>query len=200
MSSRQTTHADRRSQFVLDTHELGRRSGSMIELSRPLTAPSDWRLELVGVPDASPVELAVRLESVMEGVLVSVELAAPLTAECGRCLAPVSDILEVTVAELFLYEPDPDDPELPVLDGDLADLEPVLRDAVVLALPLNPVCSEDCLGLCATCGERLSDVEPGHGHDTVDPRWSALQALTEQNPGSSATMDGQPSASPIREN
>jgi uncharacterized protein len=200
MSSRHSPHADPRSQFVLDTHQLGRRAGSMIELSRPLSAPADWRLDLVGVPAGSPVEMDVRLESVMEGVLVSVELQAPITADCGRCLEPVADTLDVTLAELFLYEPDPQDPELPVLDGDFADLEPVLRDAIVLALPLNPVCSEDCLGLCASCGARLADVEPGHRHDTVDPRWSALRALTEQNPGSSATMDEQPSASPIREN
>ena len=66
--------------------------------------------------------------------------------------------------------------ELPELEGDLIDLEPVLRDAVVLALPLRPLCRDDCPGLCAECGARLAD-DPDHGHETVDPRWAALQGL-----------------------
>jgi uncharacterized protein len=122
-------------------------------------------------------------------VLASVELDAPITAECGRCLEPVTESLHVSLAELFLYDVDPDDDELPVLDGDFADLAPVLRDAVVLALPLNPVCDEDCAGLCATCGERLDDLEPGHSHEALDPRWSALSGLQQQNSPLSATMD-----------
>jgi uncharacterized protein len=172
----------------------------MLEVHRDLAAPSNWELELVKVSAGSPVQLEIRLESVMDGVLVSTQLRAALTAECGRCLDPVSDSLEVSLAELFLYDADPDDPELPVLDGDYVDLEPVLRDAVVLALPLNPVCNEDCAGLCATCGERMDALEPDHAHDAVDPRWSALAGLQEQNPASSATMDQQHTASPIREN
>ena len=67
------------------------------------------------------------------------------------------------------------------LDGDLLDLEPAFRDAVVLALPMSPLCREDCPGLCAECGAPLADAGPGHRHDAaVDPRWAALQQLSEQ--------------------
>ena len=60
------------------------------------------------------------------------------------------------------------------LEGDLLDLEPLLRDAVVLALPFQPLCRDDCPGLCAECGARLAD-DPGHQHDEpIDPRWAAL--------------------------
>jgi uncharacterized protein len=204
MSSRSPAHVDPRSPLVIDTHELGRRPGSMLELERDLAAPDGWGLELVTVAAGAPVHLDVRLESVVDGVLVSVELDAPIAAECGRCLEPVTDSLGVSIAELFLYEPDPDDDELPVLDGDFADLGPVLRDAVVLALPLNPVCDENCAGLCATCGERLDDLEPGHSHEVLDPRWAALSGLQAQNSPSSATMDDKsrphPSTEPKREN
>jgi uncharacterized protein len=172
----------------------------MLELHRDVAAPQGWGLELVAVPVGSPVALDLRLESVVDGVLVSVELQGPLTAECGRCLEPVTDTLEVSLAELFVYEPDPEDDELPMLDGDFVDLEPVLRDAVVLALPFNPVCDDACTGLCATCGVRLDDVEPDHRHDQLDPRWAALSGLSEQNPASSATMDADDTASPMREN
>jgi uncharacterized protein len=67
-------------------------------------------------------------------------------------------------------------------------------------LPLNPVCDEDCAGLCVTCGERVDDLEPGHSHDVLDPRWAALSGLRAQNSPTSATMDEQPSTEPQREN
>jgi uncharacterized protein len=180
---RPPAHLDPRSPFVLDTRELGRRPGSMRELRREVPAPQGWGLELVRVPAGASVELDLRLESVVEGVLVSAQLHAPLAAECGRCLEPVTQRLDVPVAELFVYEPEAEDDEVPVLDGDFVDLEPVLRDAVVLALPLNPICGEDCAGLCARCGERLSDLPLDHAHDDRDPRWAGLAALQ------SVTMD-----------
>jgi uncharacterized protein len=198
--SRSVEHLDPRAPLVVDTHELGRRAGSMLELQRDLDAPPGWGLELVSVAPGSDVSLDIRLESVMDGVLVSALLSAPLVAECGRCLQPVTDSLEVSFTELFLYEPDPDDDEQPTVDGDLIDLEPIVHDAVVLALPLNPLCRDDCAGLCPRCGVRLDDAEPDHGHELTDTRWAALAALAEQNPQSSATMDAAESASPSREN
>ncbi|HEX3823227.1 MAG TPA: YceD family protein [Mycobacteriales bacterium] len=199
MSSRPPAHIDPRSPFVLDTRELGRRPGSMRELHREVIAPSGWEVELVSVPAGATVELDVRLESVVEGVLVSLEVHAPLAAECGRCLDPVSTVLDVPVAELFVYEPEADDDEVPVVDGDFVDLEPLLRDAIVLALPLNPVCDGDCPGLCVTCGARLADVEPDHRHDELDPRWAALAGLEQKFQDSSTMDDNSTAQSPIRE-
>jgi uncharacterized protein len=161
----------------------------MLELQRDLVAPGDWKLELVQITEGAAVQLDLRLESVMDGVLVTASLTAPITAECGRCLEPITESIEIAATELFAYEPDPEDEDLPVLDGDLIDLEPLLRDAVVLALPLNPVCDEACRGLCATCGIRLDDAEPDHSHEAPDPRWEALSALKEQKSQPSATMD-----------
>ena len=118
----------------------------------------------------------------MEGVLVTGTARAALEGECARCLEPISDEIEVRFQELFVYDQDVDpDEELEVskLQDDLVDLEPLLRDAVVLALPFQPLCEDDCPGLCAECGARLAD-DPDHGHDApVDPRWTALSALAE---------------------
>ena len=72
------------------------------------------------------------------------------------------------------------DDETSRLEDDLVDLEPLLRDAVVLALPFQPVCREDCPGLCSECGVHLAD-DPEHRHEQVDPRWAALQSLTVES-------------------
>lgn len=170
---------DPRSPFVLDTRELGRRPGSMRHVRRTVGAPDDWSLELVRVPAGADVELDLRLESVMEGVLVTGTAGAPVAAECGRCLEPVTDRLTVEVQELFGYEPAPDDAEAPTLGGDLLDLTELLRDAVVLALPLNPICDDNCSGLCSGCGGKLAELGADHTHDDLDPRWTALSGLTQ---------------------
>ncbi len=119
----------------------------------------------------------------MEGVLVTGTARAALEGECARCLEPISDEIEVRFQELFVYddrEVDPDEElEVSKLQDDLVDLEPLLRDAVVLALPFQPVCEDDCPGLCVECGARLAD-DPDHTHgEPVDPRWAALATLTE---------------------
>jgi uncharacterized protein len=128
------------------------------------------------VQPGSDLELALRFESVVEGVLVSGTASVTVTGECARCLDPVEWDQTVPLTELFLHEPGPEEEGLPVLAGDLLDLEPVVRDAVVLALPLAPLCRSDCPGLCVECGARLAD-DPSHGHDRIDPRWAALTGL-----------------------
>jgi len=180
---------DPRQPLVVDTRELGRRPGSMRTLQRTVPAPERIGLDLVGVPAGADVALDLRLESVVEGVLVSGTATVPLTGECGRCLEAVSDELTVDLQELYSYDaeraprgsaPAEEDEETARMEGDLLDLAPVLRDAVVLALPLTPLCREDCSGLCAECGERLDDLPDDHGHDAPDPRWSGLAGLLDQ--------------------
>ncbi len=171
---------DPRQPLVVDTRELGRRPGSMREVHFPAPAPEGLGVALIGVPPGAELDLDLRLESVMEGVLVSGVVTMPLAGECGRCLETVSDTLSVDLQELFAYSDSDgeDDEETARMEGDLLDLEPVLRDAVVLALPLTPLCREDCGGLCAECGERLDDLPEDHGHGATDIRWAALQGLS----------------------
>lgn len=176
--------AAERSPFVFDLRELGRRAGSLREYRRSVPAPAGLVLDLVGVPEGAPLALDLRLESVTEGVLVTGTVVAPTTGQCGRCLDPISDELDVDVCELFAYPDSTTDEtterdEMPRIDGDLLDVEPVVRDAVVLGLPWTPLCRPDCTGLCPTCGQRLDELPPGHAHDEIDPRWSALAAYRD---------------------
>ncbi|AIY20024.2 hypothetical protein KR76_18370 [Pimelobacter simplex] len=156
-------------------------------MSRTAPAPADLGIEVLSVPEGAPVELDLRLEAVMEGVLVTGTAKAGLEGECVRCLEPIREDLEVTFQELFVYDDIRDsegaeeDDEVSMLQDDLLDLETVLRDAVVLALPFQPLCQDDCPGLCPECGVRLAD-EPDHTHEAaIDPRWAALTKL-EQEP------------------
>jgi uncharacterized protein len=165
--------------WAVDLRQLGRRAGSMQEIERRLPAPAGWRVELIGVPEGAPIELRLRLESVMEGVLVTGEADVPVAGSCARCLEPIEDTLVLDVQELFAYagsttEATSEEDEVRRIEGDHLDLEPMVRDAVVLALPLAPVCTEDCRGLCVDCGQRLDDLPPDHTHEVIDPRWAGL--------------------------
>jgi uncharacterized protein len=144
-------------------------------------APADLGIEVLRVPEGSPVEFDLRLEAVMEGVLVTGTASAELAGECVRCLAEIHDDVVADFQELFAYEESDtaasEDDDVSRLEGDLLDLEPLLRDAVVLSLPFQPLCQDDCPGLCAECGARLAD-DPGHQHeDAIDPRWAKLRGL-----------------------
>ena len=169
---------DPRSGLVLDTHELGRRPGAMKVVRASIEAPADLGIAVIGVPPGSPVELDLRLESVVEGVLVTGTVRVQVRGECVRCLGPISDELEVDIQELYVYPGvELDDDLASRLEGDLIDLEPLLRDAVVLDLPFQPLCRDDCAGLCVECGANLNE-NPEHRHEAdLDPRWAALRAL-----------------------
>ncbi|HEY0453178.1 YceD family protein [Actinophytocola sp.] len=171
----------RRSPWVVDTRELGRRPGLSRDVHRVVHTQDALGVPgVIAVPKAAEVELDVLLESVVEGVLVSGTALAPIEGECSRCLDPISGAeIEVEFTELFAYpdsttEQTTDEDEISRLVDDLVDLEPVVRDAAVLALPSVPLCSPDCAGLCADCGGKWADLGPDHRHETIDPRWAAL--------------------------
>jgi uncharacterized protein len=172
------------SDFVFDLRSLGRQAGSLRAETRTAHAPAGLGTALVSVPAGAEVTLDLRFEAVSEGVLVTGSAVAPLAGECARCLDPLTSTTEVWFQELYRYLPGPgsaggeDADEERFLDGDRLDLEPAFRDAVVLALPLSPLCREDCPGLCAECGVRLADADPLHGHGAdTDPRWGPLRQL-----------------------
>jgi uncharacterized protein len=178
-----TARLDPRGPLVFDTRQLPRRPGSVRTETRTVPAPAGLHTGLAGVREDSDLRLDVTLESVTEGVLVTAKAAAPVTGECARCLEPVAQTIEVSFLELFSYEQGAGDTDEDgySLDGDLLDLEPVLRDALVLALPLAPLCRQDCPGLCAECGALLAQVGSEHGHErAIDPRWAGLRQQMPQ--------------------
>ena len=165
----------------------------MVRVQRTVEAPADFGTEVVAVPQGSAMELELRLESVVEGVLVSGSVHATATGACVRCLDPTTHDVDGHFQELFAYADraahhrevgaGDDETEEHTLEGELFDLESVLRDTVVPALPFQPVCREDCPGLCSECGARLDDgdhadhVPPVQGPDAAAHRVPVLWLL-----------------------
>lgn len=162
--------------FAVPVRDIVHRSGEMreVELERP--APARWGEGLVSVAEGEPVVIDMRLESVHEGILVSGGAQTEYVGVCGRCLTDIARPLEVEFQELFAY-PGGETSDFEVQD-DHVDLETLVRDAIVLALPFQPVCQPDCPGLDPATGERLTESTGSESREPLDPRWAALQNYT----------------------
>ena len=178
--------------FILNTHDLPRRAGEMKEYQLDIPAHARIGVPLIAVPEGDLVELDIRLESVTEGVLASADIYAIAHGECIRCLDPVEVVIDRKIQELYRYEPtnekgrkkrrvdediDLEGTEELQMEGDLMDLEIPIIDAIILTLPVNPLCSDECLGLCPDCGEKWENLPDGHAHEVIDARWSGLDGL-----------------------
>jgi len=168
---------DARSPWIVPVHDLVRRAGEMTELHRQWPAPADLGIQLMRVPEGEPIQIDLRLESVVEGIWVSGDVHAKTVGECARCLRDLSGPTDFELQELFYYPgKDAEEDSLFIADESI-DLEPPLRDAIVLELPFAPLCKPDCLGLCVICGFDLNEV-PDHAHEEqIDARWESLKEL-----------------------
>lgn len=127
-----------------------------------------------------PVDIALHLESLSNGVSVSGAAEATWQGECRRCLAPLSQRMSVQVSEL--YQQIPEDPEAYAIENDQINLLPMVRENLLLAVPLGPLCREDCPGFCPVCGHDLSEGDCGCDNTVLDPRWAGLESLKGQLP------------------
>lgn len=153
--------------------------GEMRERERTFDVPEAFGEALASIPAGAEMSLEVRLESVHEGILASVHVESTMHAECGRCLAEFDAPFQIDFQELFLYTRTEAD-EYGV-HGDHVDLEPPLRDAVVLALPFQPVCRPDCPGLDPESGAVRDAEVAAVPAAQIDARWAALAGLLAEN-------------------
>ena len=182
------------------THDLPHRAGEMREYQLNITDHGGLGFDAVSIPKDEPIDVDLKIESVSEGVLASAHITSFAVAECGRCLEPLEYEIEEDFQELFEYEKEGKDKkkkksknedeeelddDIRYMDGDEIDLEGPIRDAIILNLPLNPLCKADCQGLCPDCGEKIENLPSDHAHEKVDARWAALgdlkERLTEEN-------------------
>lgn len=174
----------------VSVHTLGRRTGASMELARTFEAPAHMGTEFLHVPEGAPMQADLRIDAVAEGLYVSGAVTVPVRGVCVRCLEPLAGERTVTISELFLLpesharaveDGDEDAQEMYITDGEILDLEGPFRDAIVAELPFQPLCSQDCRGLCPTCGIKLADAEEGHTHEVIDPRLAVLAQLLTEN-------------------
>lgn len=174
------------STLVIDIVDLPRQAGSTKDVHLDLAAPDGLGTEVIGAAPGSPLVVHATLTSVDDGVLVRGEADAHIHAECVRCLRDIDEERRVSFDELYFLpeaaaaqraEGDEEAEDVFLVGDTTLDLEPALRDALVLSLPFRPLCREDCGGLCPDCGERIDDLPDDHHHEVLDPRWSALAGL-----------------------
>ncbi len=163
--------------LLIAVPDLINKPGAMREKQLDVVIDEPMANFAIGIPAGSTIEIDARFESVHEGILVTGDAFATASGECSRCLDPIDSAVEVEFQELFAYSGTSEDDF--VVENESIDLDQVIRDAVVLSLPFQPVCSAGCKGLCVTCGAKLNE-DPQHAHEApVDPRWNALTNLKE---------------------
>lgn len=181
------------SQWAVSVAQVASRPGQSKPIDAVFPAPSGIGDDIVGVREGADVRVVGSFDSIVDGLVFTGRIEAPLTAECTRCLKPIDPDWTVNATLFFPYDaPGADDGrgtgEVEIIagedeaedvyplssDGAFADMESPLRDTLVEALPLQPLCKEDCLGLCPQCGVDLNE-DPDHHHDVTDIRFAALE-------------------------
>lgn len=141
----------------------------------PIELIGDEPPEWLDIPPAelldvtSPIHYDLLVRAVNGGILVEGKVRTRITGSCGRCLEPISR--EIENAEINLFYEMPDEEEL--------DISEDIRAEMVVELPMNLLCTEECLGLCPHCGVNLNrgDCNCHSEDDGSDSRWGALDDL-----------------------
>jgi uncharacterized protein len=117
----------------------------------------------------------IRVTRAAQGLLVQVRLRAEIEAECVRCLTEFYQSLEVDFTELYAFNRNSvTESGLLVPENGKIDLEPFVREEMILAIPISPLCSFDCKGLCPVCGGNLNEVMCNHENETGEPRFRVV--------------------------
>ncbi len=166
--------------------------GAREETSFDWTVPKGWETEVLRLEPGTVVPIDVAVTTIDGGVIVEANGSVTLTGECVRCLDPIEVHQDFHASEVFVYEDSRRERNRPaegiesegdemdsalLIERDTVDLERLLRDAILAEAPLQPVCSEDCLGICVHCGILLRDAGPDHKHEFLDPRFAALEGF-----------------------
>lgn len=201
------------SQWAVSVAQVASRAGQSKTIDAVFPAPEGIGDNVIGVEEGADVHVTGSFDSIVDGLIFTAHINAPVHAECTRCLKPITRDWSVDATAFFPYPSadsgksgrhgsrdsrdsrgghdsrgevdiiageDESEDTYPLLDnGSFADLEALIRDTLVEALPLQPLCKPDCLGLCSQCGADLNE-DPDHHHDVVDTRFASLAALKAQ--------------------
>lgn len=176
--------ADTGLDLTFEAIDLIHKIGSQRQIERTVSSDKHVGDPVYAVAPGTPIEVRASLESVDEGIFVHGTADTKLSGECSRCLDPVGEDFTARFDELFTYpEKVPaelEDEDIPLLEGDDINLAQLVHDSIALAAPLQPLCREDCPGLCSECGFRMEE-DLDHEHTVIDPRFAQLAQLLEGN-------------------
>lgn len=183
--------------WTIPVAQVGSRAGQTMEINQDFPAPTGIGDEIIGVKEGTLVHVQGQFDSIIDGLIFTGTIEAPVHALCSRCDKPIDDDYCEQVTAFFPYDEEKTKQETtgtadiiageeesedvyPLMDnGAFADIEPLIRDTFFDALPTQPLCTPDCKGLCSTCGVDLNET-PDHHHETTDIRFAALEQLKEQ--------------------
>lgn len=169
--------------FYLGITHLSRNPGSVMTFNF-IGEIKDLRVSSSFIPEQQEIAISGTAEAVHGGIMISGTIFTAWKGECRRCLGEAEGEFEIPVRELFervdAHEQGYSDGESYPFHGDIIDLREMVKDQVVLELPLAPLCKEDCKGLCASCGADLNKGDCGCSRNIIDPRWSSLDVLIEK--------------------
>jgi uncharacterized protein len=160
--------------LVVDVTQLVSRPGATLRIQRSVTVPG-LSGPLGSIGENEPVEIDLTADSVTEGVAVSGTVSGTMHLSCSRCLIGYDRSFKQRLDETFYFGGAEDNDGYDLVDNHI-DLEPMLRDVIMLAFPLRPLHDEDCRGLCATCGADLNATDCGHTQKPEDLRWAPLRS------------------------
>ncbi len=113
-----------------------------------------------------------------QGLLAQLDVQATTELECVRCLTPIQQRLEASFTELYAFSARTvTDSGLILPENGQIDLGPLVREYLILEIPIGPVCQPDCKGLCPVCGENRNTDDCEHDLDEIDPRLANLKSL-----------------------
>ena len=184
------------SPWVISVAQAASRAGLSKAVDADFPAPSGIGDEVIGVKEGADVHVSGSFDSIVDGLIFTARISAPVHAECTRCLKPIVKDWTTSVTTFFPYEnkreatsagevdivagEEESEDAYPLLDnGAFADIEALLRDTLVEELELQPLCREDCRGLCSQCGVDLNE-NPEHHHEVTDIRFAGLADLKAQ--------------------
>ena len=165
--------------LIVNVVELLRRPGNTKDVSVSVSS-ADLSFDDARMTD-DPIDVAIHLESLSNGIAVHGRAAATWQGECRRCLTPLRERMSVDVDEL--YQVVADSPDAYAIENDQINLLPMVRENLLVAIPLGPLCREDCPGFCPHCGTDLRSGSCGCVAPSTDDRWAALEALKGRLPG-----------------
>ncbi|MFD2674712.1 YceD family protein [Gulosibacter bifidus] len=172
------------SAFSVNVATIMHKPGTMRELELDVVVPERIGEGMLYFDRGAELEIDLRLETLVDGILATADVHGTLTGQCSRCLDDIAQEWDGHIAELYGYELD-ESIEYAITD-DRIDLEGPIRDAVVLELPFQPLCAEDCYGLDPETGEKRT-APAAEPTPELDPRWAALEGLLSNNDGDALT-------------